>query len=328
MFAWTSSVGAAVVEGLVSEGDAAKGLGWAVHPDQVGRWNGTIRGGSAHAAERVAAASRSTAPTGADRALIFTVPKPNDGAPIGEHRRQHRDSVGGDHRFVLDVHDERGGASSVEPGLAARRLPGLQPGQSCAVQRVHRGPPRGWFPDQRCPLRPHPTCGGRGHSTTRRWCGSRTPTMDSAGSTRPAAFGEFRVALQHWRVGPDPGRDGYRVAAGLGRATSTTFSSPIQPDHVSPADGFAFASDFEVPAADNSTATHRGRRADRHGGTVGITLNSSALAALDSTPFTITFSGTERDVAGAGDSAGRTRPRRRASTSRSAPPRSPSRPRG
>src|SRR5262245_31696823 len=72
------AAGAAVITSLTTLADAARGLGWAVHPDQEGAGTEQFVTGPATPPAGIGSLQM-TAPSSTDRALVFIVPKP--GAP-------------------------------------------------------------------------------------------------------------------------------------------------------------------------------------------------------------------------------------------------------
>ena len=226
-----------------------------------------------------------SAPTGADRALIFTVPKPNSGAPIGEIAANiaipWAGTTGSFSTFTTNAAEP---AASI-PGLL---LVGLQifnadnPALSSEFTVIHL---EGGFQTELSPA-PAP-------NVWRTWTLNdqakvwQSNTQDGfCGVDDPCTFGDF---ASHYPTGAWG-----QIQVGMGTGLPPDSMGYVDNVRVANADddGFAFESDFEAPAAQASTASIAAGAATATGGTVAVTLKSSPLAAPDSTPFTITFSGT------------------------------------
>jgi hypothetical protein len=290
LLVWGSPLGAgaAVIESLLDDPlEAARGLGWAVHPDQDG--NGTERFVEGPLTPPSGRGSlEMSAPTGADRALIFTVPKPSTGVPIGEIAESiaipWEATTGSFSTFTTNAAEP---AASI-PGLLLVGFQHFDPTTTPPTLEeftvVHL---EGGFQTALSPA-PAP-------NVWRTWTLNdqavvwQSNTQDGfCGVDAPCTFGEFASTY-------DTGAWG-QIQLGMGTglpANSTGYVDNVVVSNPAPSNGLpTFVADFEAPAAQASTATIAGGAATATGGSVTVTLNSSQLAALGSTPFTITFSGT------------------------------------
>ena len=83
--------------------------------------------------------------------------------------------------------------AACDPGTEARRVPGLQYGQSRAVDGIHDAQLRGVCTRL---LRPRRTRGRHGHSTATRGCGSRTPTDGFCREAAPCTMASSRSSTR------------------------------------------------------------------------------------------------------------------------------------
>ena len=270
------SADAAVVQGLVSVADAVRGLGWAAHPDQTaGGTERFVEGPLTPPSGR--GSLEMTAADPADRALIFTVPKPSDGVPPGDIAAfiatPWASTSGSFSTFTTNT-------TSTADVLPVLKLVGYQvfntanPALSTGFttlnfEAVYQTPAPAANTWQTWTL----------NSDARVWqsnsadgiCGQATQcTMTEFANQYPqGAWGQIQVGIG---TGAPAGSTGYVDLVQVSDGTTT------------------FVADYEPAAA--STATITAGAATATGGSVSITLNASELAALGSTEFTITFSGT------------------------------------